>query len=328
MEIDLFIVGCERSGSTWLCNILDNSPNTELFVEPFNMNTCRDEILTNRQFLTISMDQDEIIKMLKSLIDSLNELKYPFFYHPTRLPALRSLDFFIYKILKPFSFLNRRLLVMLTNYFELNFSYIYSGRRFPRKKDVKINIVKEFRLNFKLQIIKKTFQRSKFLILVRNPSHQALSIQKLFQEGSLVELKETIIDSNIYFENVGSMFNIDFHLLGEIERILYYLTLNYRYLFDNFSQSKTIFYEELLSNPFETTHEIISWLGLKESKHISDYLKFSTSNTAGYQSANSKYITLKKNHVHDRKRYNEISTLFKNQDFWKILPDEVKNYYY
>ena len=33
----VFILGCQRSGTTWLANIFDSSPDTLLFMEPFSV---------------------------------------------------------------------------------------------------------------------------------------------------------------------------------------------------------------------------------------------------------------------------------------------------
>ena len=33
----IFVLGCQRSGTTWLANILDSSPDILLFMEPFSI---------------------------------------------------------------------------------------------------------------------------------------------------------------------------------------------------------------------------------------------------------------------------------------------------
>ncbi len=74
----VFILGCERSGSTWLSNIIDANPDVEFFMEPFATQIDIFPGFPERNFY-LENCRDNLLEFLKGEYEKLPQMKYLFY---------------------------------------------------------------------------------------------------------------------------------------------------------------------------------------------------------------------------------------------------------
>jgi hypothetical protein len=191
----IFILGCERSGSTWLLNILDSSPFTISYMEPFADYAGIFPGFPQR-FTYLSDVNEAQTAWVKQKFDTLYGIKYGFFHKPGYWPSIKKLDRAYVNVIKKVNQVaGLGLSKKIEQYELLNLTEIDFRKR--AKKEINQIIIKELRLNFKTSLIKPLFPDSRIVVAIRNPVLQIDSILKNFRKNGLGELKRSLL----FFEN-------------------------------------------------------------------------------------------------------------------------------
>ena len=284
----IFILGCERSGSTWLSNILDAHPGVEFFMEPF-----ADYALIFREVpernVYLSQVLDNHIKDVKAGYDSLHKLKYPWFYRRGRDLYLKKWDQTFFRVLgKVYRKFRKRIPLYLQRYelLQLNSAALPLERLTKKHKKPMVGVTKELRLNFKVELLNRVFPDVKVLVILRHPGAQIASVMRLFSRNSLGELGKNlesficdIKKSKRFDKYLDVIGNYDWEKDLEIQLVLWWL-INYDVMLEDLERLgvdyKVIHHEELSERAVKQTENIFKFIGLDVSPDVSEYLGYST----------------------------------------------------
>lgn len=278
----VFILGCERSGSTWLSNVLDAHPDIEFFMEPFADYAGLFRGLPNRNF-HIDHKNNDAAKVVSDNWAYLQRVKYSLFYNRKKSPYWKKIDRLVISGLQVMGFPKRVRQFQLLN---MNLNNVPIQWQTKKTKIPTLTVTKELRLNFKVGLIQRVFPQAKFLIIIRHPGAQVASIMKLFQRGHLGELRESL--RSLYGDLTNSDYKVKyldyFKSLGsnpEIrELLLLWWLINYETLIEDCKRYcvdyKVVFNEDLSTYPIEQYKEILSFIGLGFHPAVRAYLTHST----------------------------------------------------
>jgi hypothetical protein len=187
---DVFLLGCERSGSTWLANIFDAHPDVELVMEPFADYTRLFPGIPDRNTHAGEPSRSQCAAVREGY-EQLASIKYPLLYRPGRPVWLRRAEQCAVAALRRPS---RRLLGRVPPFqdryqlLQLN-SLATPVARMTRKNRLPgARVTKELRLNFKVPLLCAAFSEPRFIVVLRNPSAQIASILGWMERGQLGEL--------------------------------------------------------------------------------------------------------------------------------------------
>ena len=281
----LFILGTERSGSTWLANILDAAPSTVLFMEPF----CA-PVAMLPEFPEAAVFVGKSDQILSHFLRS--EMPLRLFGNKTFL--------FRRSISDPNYFRLERLVVALAkrsrlrlvrdkirNFELLNLNRLDSSSKLYHKNPLPDQaIVKELRLAGKIPLLLSAFPDARFVVIVRHPCATVHSILRWFTKGRLSELRRTMGTylERIEAQSVGRMYagEIDACRKGTLAHLVgLYWRISYETIASNLNSRKfatIVAYEELAARPPEVTRRIFQETGIPWASSVDDYLEYSTSN--------------------------------------------------
>ena len=277
-----FILGCERSGSTWLSNVLDAHPGIEFFMEPFADYADLFRGLPNRNFHT-GHKNDAMAKVVSENWEYLQRVKYTLFYNRKRGLHWKNIDSLVISGLQIIGLPKRIEQFQLLN---MNLNNVPIQWQSKKTEIPTITVTKELRLNFKVGLIQRVFPQAKFIIIARHPGAQVASIMKLFQRGHLGELRKSL--HSLYGDLRDSEYRVKylayFKALGgdpEMrELLLLWWLINYETLIKDCKRYgvdyKVVFNEDLSIYPDEQYQEILSFVGLDFHPTVRAYLTHST----------------------------------------------------
>ncbi len=283
-----FILGCERSGSTWLSNIIDAHPEVEFFMEPFADYARIFPGFENRN-IYLSGSNKRLINLLHDGYNKLFRMKYPLAYKGSNNLYLSAID---RTIIKGYLFfckaIRMRPIMMVERYslLNLNTSTIPVSQK-PTKLDIrKLVVTKELRLNFKLGLINKAFENAKYIIIVRHPGAEVSSIMRLFKNGNLGELRQSLYSFlDIIYET--DRFN-KYHKFKSVidsnsdivDILLLWWLINYEVLIADCKRFelkyRIVYHEKLSKAPIKEVKDLLSFLGINFTASISDYINKTT----------------------------------------------------
>ncbi|MFY0599383.1 MAG: sulfotransferase [Cyclobacteriaceae bacterium] len=276
----IFILGCERSGSTWLANIFDANSAVISYLEPFADYTNLFLSFPPR-YIHIDKADDRVVKRVAKGIEGLYGMKYPFLYKPGRNSHLIKID---ERILYPRSTLHRKEIYRLLN--------LNQERVVPKNgiKDITVEIIKELRLNFKVGLLKQMFPEVKVLVSIRHPVLQVDSILSWFRKGNLGELRRSL---EHFFTSIKTQKRFEsFHLLlrssdldNEKTALYLYWLINYEVLLEDLEKNdvecEVIKNEDLVRNGLNA-------LGASFSEYIDEsVLKYFENSSSGSDTLSS-----------------------------------------
>jgi hypothetical protein len=288
----VFILGCERSGSTWLSNIFDFHPDVEFFMEPFADYTAIFPGIPGRNIHLSNPDQKQI-NAVKTGYQHLFSLKYPLFYKPGRSLYFKKADrFFIHWLQKLLRVLKTRLPLRIQRYnlLDLHISQIpvHWQTRKNKNPSSTVAVTKELRLNFKIGLISRVFPGTLYFVVLRSPGAQISSIKRLFQKGSLSELHQAL---QTFFKDIINISRFDkyrkvINYTGcpgsgdmDVKLILWWL-INYDVLLEDLEHHgckfQLVCHEEISESPYEVVSQIFDFVGLKVVEEVQAYLEMST----------------------------------------------------
>jgi len=279
----IFILGCQRSGTTWLANIFDADPRILLFMEPFapaygifpefpeasyfleNSSPYMDHLLQNEMPTRLLRYKSFLFR--KSIVN----------------PRLFRLErWFASKMLRvaPDRLQKRIRKFQLLNLNRMDSSCLL----YPKDNKPSIWAIKELRLTGKIPVLVKAFPAAHFIIIIRHPCATVQSILNLFEHGGLGELRR---DLETYLEKieVQSVFapyrNLitRYHKGSLAHKVALYWRISYETMFRQLEKHQLVqflVYEELASNPLKKTKELFDFLGVPLHSNVKHYIDYSS----------------------------------------------------
>lgn len=301
----LFILGVERSGSTWLANIFDAHPETVLMMEPFTPRIVAFPDFPDR---LIHLDgansflRDHVHEGFGRLIDE----KYGYGGRPGSSRLRRGLTYrglypageFVTRGMQALGFQRplRHLRFKNLNKNRLENPYL---NELEKAEEPKLLACKELRLNFKAGLIEDCWPEARVLVIVRNPLSQIASILRLLKEGALHELRSALY---AILEHARSSARLERYrsALSRLDgddlrhRALAYWFSSYGTLLDDLEDSglthRIVRHEDLSERPSETARELIEFAGLPGHRQVDEYVAFSTGVTSGERVAEDRSV--------------------------------------
>ncbi|NIM12122.1 MAG: hypothetical protein GTO45_08425 [Candidatus Aminicenantes bacterium] len=292
----VFVLGCERSGTTWLSNIFDSHPDVEFFMEPFADYAAIFEKIPGRNIYS-DHPGEELTNEVKNGYNKLYSLKYPLFYKSGRPLYLKKLDKFI---IESYQRIKRRfkspvsLKIQRYDLLHLNTRNIPPDRQSRKSANPSFTVTKELRLNFKIGLISGAFPGAGILVCIRHPGAQAASIMKLFSRGSLGELHRSLltfmddIKNCPRFEKYRDLINhSDWENDPEIKLVLWWL-INYDVMLEDLYRFQCTFrlvsHEEISEDPDKVVNRVFDFIGLDFVGEVRSYLDLSSKSNGDIQS--------------------------------------------
>lgn len=284
----VFLLGCQRSGTTWLTSIFDASPDVLTFVEPFapaygivpDFPGVFDSFDANDPSWEHWMEGEfrERLWRRKYLLLS-RSMRSPFWFKveldfarllPAQAPGQ------IRQRIRQFELLNLNRL--------RDDSPIY-----PKEDKPSHWIVKELRLAGKIPMITSAFPDSYLITIMRHPCASVNSILNWFDRGRLVELQSDMGNfvDQLESQEIGTQYSKQIarcrtgtlaHTLALYWRVSYETI--WRRTVGN-ERAHWIIYEDLASSPLSRTQEVSRFLNLPFSNNMLDYVKYSSTTQSG-----------------------------------------------
>lgn len=191
---DVFLLGGERCGSTWVANILDAHPDVELWMEPFADYAALFPGVPDRN-VWVGEATPELQAAIREGFATLPGLKYPLFHcrggSPRLLRAEQTLLRTARRWLRVGLHLNLRALARY-ELLQLNAIDTPVGRLTRKRPAPPVEVTKELRLNFKVGLLRDCFPLARFVVVVRHPGAQVASILSWMRRGRLGELARAL----------------------------------------------------------------------------------------------------------------------------------------
>lgn len=285
----VFLLGCQRSGTTWLSNIFDSSPDTWFFMEPFaRAEAIFPELPASYRFLC------EPDPALSQLLQS--ELPARLLAHKTlfaRGPAASAtalrFDRLASRAIQRARRLVPRALHDRARRFDL-LSLNRSDSRAPqsvKRRHPSAWVIKELRLAGKIPLLQSAFPAARFVTIVRHPCATVHSIESWFARGRLIELKTDLASylDRISEQPIGREYkDLLSRCRGDTTRTLaLYWRISYETIARQLAShphSQLFAYEELAADPLRVAQRVMEGAGVPWSSDISRYVDASSSGGA------------------------------------------------
>lgn len=291
--MDVFILGVERSATTWLSNILEAHPRTDVYAEPMAIFTTYFEKWPDR-FQKIE-DQGNMADYFVSEFNKIKKEKRFFLSKIYDSPFTWKLDFKLAKICDVRFKSNKA-----RNYRILNFHRREQDFHFDKTTTTSIDVIKELRLNFNPHLLTHINPQAKIIIVVRNYASNIKSIVKYVKAGRLIELKKLL-------DLKGS--KKDYTVL------MNYWLNSYNSLFEGLEDSNleyiTISHKNMLANGEGEIAKLYNFLNLELDEQVVSYFNFSNRSGEGIHNTNRDHRDLLER---DKKNKIEMDGYLKVED--------------
>jgi len=284
----VFVLGCERSGSTWLSNIFDSHPDVEFFMEPFADYA---EIFRGvpERNIYIPSGSAQLRAIVEDGVRGLTAMKYSLLYNRNRPVFLKLVD---RVLLWQYSFLYRHLRMRPVQkasrhaLLNLNTAAIPVRRHFRKNANASVWVIKDLRLALKVGLLSQVFPNAKYVVSIRDPGAQIVSILNLFKRGSLVELRKALpsfiecIQDNDRFRKYHELY-AHFDWANDVETMLtIWWMINYNTLLEDLSgfglEHMTVRHEIVSENPQGTVRDVLRFCGLDMDPQVESYVSQSS----------------------------------------------------
>ncbi len=281
----VFILGIQRSGTTWLSNIFDASPDVLLFMEPFarplNMFP---EFPDSSYFLERSPPYLEDLLRTQlpiRLIRNKSFLLKPSLHDPRWFRRDQRLAKMALNRFTPCGLQNR------AHRFEgLNLNRTDdSSSIYPKQKDPDIWTIKELRLAGKMPLVTKAFPEASFVVVMRHPCANVQSILSWFKKGRLIELRQDLetylekIEIQSAFEPYRKLIRLC-HKGNITHKVALYWRISYETLYHQLQAhpaTQFLVYEQLALQPKDIATQMLAQAGVPWSQSVADYVSVSSS---------------------------------------------------
>lgn len=291
----IFILGCERSGSTWLANIFDALPDSVLYMEPFAPFAGLFPDVPDRNTYA-NPDTESLEISVREGYQRLYKAKYPLFYKPNRSIYLKRVDQILVRTyIRVTTSLGLPVGSVTDQYRLLNLNASKIPIRRQVKKHVKcgrpVEVTKELRLNFKVRLLASVFPDARYIVMLRDPGAQIASIERLLQRGGLDELKGSLssfgekVRTCDRFSNYWDAMDLTDWEHDRQAMLALWWVINYQVLLDDLQLHGldycVIYHEEICQNPEIVVDQMLGFCGLAVDPNVQAYLNYSTQNENG-----------------------------------------------
>ena len=282
----IFVLGCERSGTTWLANIMDSSPETLLFMEPFSIPYRIFSEFPERSYF-LENSSPYLDHFLRTKFPArLTKYKKLFSEHAIYEPNCFRREKWLSQLgYKQKRFLPEQLKKRLMGFQLLNLNRmdddfpIYQKNRRPA-----IWAIKELRLAGKIPVLLSAFPHARFLVIIRHPVATVNSILTWFGRGRLTELRREleVYLEKIEVQSVSKPYKrlLDLCRNGTLaHKTALYWRISYETLFKRLVRHPNahfLVYEQLASQPKSTVEEVFAKFNIPWSTSVTDYLSYSS----------------------------------------------------
>ena len=336
----LFVLGVERSGSTWLANLVDSSPDVLSYMEPFTEVTDLFRGFPDR--LTHMSEagsflRDEIVETLEGLP------RYKYFgLEGAGSPGwLRRLNWRSQRALhRMYDLLGAGWNRSRLRYGELNFNRAGNPEVFEFDKSERPDCVaiKELRLNFKAGVLAEVFPEARTMVILRNPLAQIDSILRRIAEDSLVYLRRFL---GVFFESIAGQerfreFREPIDGLPDDElvaRAVAYWFVNYTTLLEDLRASglehRVVLHEDLCEDPMAETTGVFEFADLELTPQTRTYVRQSSQTPGG---TGGPTATRRDSSAYYRRALNDVDGVLRErfweyaEGFWELTPAPVRDY--
>lgn len=290
----IYILGIERSATTWTANILDHHPQLDVYMEPLSDFNARFKDWPNR-FSKLQNPEERTHEFRKEF-EILKRHRRLFLTRLTDSPQTWRSD------LKLAQLLARKKLApgFVKDFLETNFHR--KGRTISLTKQEPAQIViKELRLNFNASLIPLIDNKPKVVVLIRDMASNVRSVMTYMDQGYLTELKS---DLEKHYGKIDPKILCTYWIESYNELIT---TLQHHKI-----PYKITSHTDLLEKPGEATKKIFHFLNLPVAETVSKYLEISDDSSRGVHSTN-------------RNRENLLKQIKKDQNYiYPLVEEELK----
>jgi hypothetical protein len=284
MEPLTFLLGCERSGSTWLANIFDAHEDVELMMEPFAPHARLFPDFPPRH-VRVAQSDPAIAELVRHGLESTLAKKYSLSYRPGRAVRLRTLDA---ALVHGIGRVRRRLgdttplWALRWELLNLNHAEIPPALHIRKHWPPAHFVVKELRVNLKVPVLRDAFPAARFVVIVRHPAAQLTSIRKWFEQGRLGELKASLAE---FAHQVRTSAELEHYRpwLGTGERddaLVLWWFVNYETLLADLERSNAralvIRHENISAHPESSARALFEFLDLPISPSVEAFVQASS----------------------------------------------------
>lgn len=303
----IFILGIERSATTWLSNLFEAHPKTMVYVEPLSRLTGQFENWPDR-FSKIS-DKENMAEYFLDEFENIRNHKTWLLTKFFSVPLAWKFDLWFS------NFLVRKNLAVTAarDFSEINFHR--KNQLYVKKSDfIEHEIVKELRLNFNADIIKYIDGDARVLVIVRNVFANIDSIIQNMKKGNLQELKESLL------RHYGEI---------NLEVVYKYWRDSYNSLLNTLDKSEMAYmvvnHTDLLKNPKEEVKQLADFAGLEDYSSLVEFVSSSNTKGEGIHNTNRNHrALLKRNREAERNILPHIQELIEKDSLHPKLRDAFK----
>lgn len=293
----VFILGIERSATTWIANLIEAHPTTSVYVEPMSIYTARFKQWPDR-FEEIT-DSETKAKYFKSEFQISKKHKEWLFTKWFQNPLAWQFDLWLS------NFLVRKKIATeaARDFSEINF-HRKAQLGVAKSDETKLEVIKELRLNFNAHIIADIDKKARVLVVLRDMFANIQSILKHISQGSLIELKSLLLE---HYGHINA------------ETVYNYWKDSYNQLLEKLDQSGVeyliIQHTELIKNPEREVLKLCNIVGLSDSVPILNYFTESNTEGAGIHSTNRDHAELLKTNKRAKEEvWPKLHTIYEHSD--------------
>ena len=283
----LFVLGTQRSGTTWLANIFDSHPECLHFYEPFApaygifpyfpgefvyLDPPATPVATR-----LRHDLPRLVEKRSRLFDPVHASRRQFQLEARLMGGIETWT--RRARIRPPAFAAQFNLLHLNRTGQQPVAY------FPKSEHIRLTAVKEVRLYFKLSFLAATFPDAQFVHVMRHPAAVVNSMTNFLKRGRLVEIRDQI---ERFADTVGAQPRFEAYrpLLDRIDRgtlpeklAAYWRVANETLAADVAAaggRAMPLVYERLAADPLARVNDLFRWCGLPESPATEAYVRESS----------------------------------------------------